>query len=82
MQVKRVNRLRAAACVALMVITPMLMGGCPEFQNSVVNIANEATQNIILNDADQRTAVETATRGVLSAAIDLFFEQFRNDSSR
>ncbi len=49
------------AALALCLLLPALMGGCPEFRNESVN------------------AIETATRGVLNAALDLYFDQFRTD---
>ncbi len=44
---------------ALCVLLPMVMGGCPDFQDEVVN------------------AVDTAVSGLLNAALDLYFDQFR-----
>ncbi len=52
---------RGCAFWGLCLLIPVLIGGCPEFQNASV------------------TAVETASRGVLDAALDLFFDQFRTD---
>lgn len=49
------------AALALCLLLPALMGGCPEFRNESVN------------------AIETATRGLFNAALDLYFDQFRTD---
>ena len=47
--------------LALLLLLPILMGGCPEFQDDVV------------------TAFETATRGLVNAALELLFDQYRSD---
>lgn len=47
--------------VALMVLAPLMMGGCPEFRDEAV------------------TAVQSATQGIVVAALDLFFQQFRSN---
>ncbi len=51
------------ARLALYLLLPALMGGCPEVRNQSVD------------------AIETATRGVLNAAFDMFFDQFRSDEA-
>ena len=76
---RRPRRWYAAALLAL---TPALMGGCPEFRNGLVNIANDATQSVVLGDQDRDAAWETAVRGALGATIDLLFDQLRNDNVR
>ncbi|RJP37199.1 MAG: hypothetical protein C4547_06095 [Phycisphaerales bacterium] len=57
-------RIRHAAVIVLCLLTPAMMGGCPEFQDASVD------------------AFETAARGLLDAALDLFFDQFRTDVSK
>lgn len=57
---RRARRIGALAIVCL--VTPLLMGGCPEFQNASVD------------------AFESATRGVVNAALDLLFDQYRNNN--
>ncbi|MFH0981519.1 MAG: hypothetical protein V2A79_08270 [Planctomycetota bacterium] len=52
------------AMAALLLLLPILMGGCPEFQDESV------------------AAIETASRGVLNAGLDLFFDQFRTDAAK
>ena len=79
---KTVQRTRNIVLSALVFLIPALMGGCPEFQNNVVNIANEAAQNVLLSNGDAQSTLENATRSVLSAAFDLLFDQFRDDSVR
>jgi len=68
--------------VGLVGLLPALMGGCPEFRNSLVNLANEATQSVIIGGESQETAWETAVRGALGATIDLLFDQLRDDNVR
>ena len=79
---KAVRRFRNIVLSAVVFLIPTLMGGCPEFQNNLVNIANETAQNVFLGDGDPQVALENASRNVLSAAIDLLFDQFRDDSIR
>jgi hypothetical protein len=55
------SRKRLLIVLLLFAATPLAMGGCPEFQDSVV------------------AAIETATRGVVDAAVTLFFDQYRSD---
>ncbi|MCP4593506.1 MAG: hypothetical protein GY842_22440 [bacterium] len=50
--------------LALGLLLPMVMGGCPEFRNESV------------------AAIETATRGVLNAGLDLLFDQYRTDEAK
>ncbi|MBI4716980.1 MAG: hypothetical protein HY763_04190 [Planctomycetes bacterium] len=52
-----------SAAAAFILLLPILMGGCPEFQNSSIQ------------------AVETAARGILDAALTLFFDQYRSDAA-
>ena len=52
------------AVAGVFLALPLLMGGCPEFRNEIVN------------------AFETAARGVVDAALDLAFDQFRTDDVR
>lgn len=59
----------------------MLMGGCPTFRNEVIDIANNATQGLVLGNLTEEEAVETATRNVLSALIDLAFDSLRDTST-
>ena len=49
---------------ALCLLTPVLLGGCPEFQDESIN------------------AIDTAVQGVMDAALDLFFDQFRSDDAK
>jgi hypothetical protein len=44
----------------LCLLLPMILGGCPEFQDEFVN------------------ALDTAVSGLLNAALDLYFDQFRS----
>ena len=50
------------ALVAFGLLLPLVLGGCPEFRNDVVN------------------SIDTATRGIVNAALDLLFIQFQNTS--
>ncbi len=47
--------------LAIVLVLPFLMGGCPEFRDEAVS------------------AVQTATQGIVVSALDLFFEQFREN---
>ena len=51
------------ALALLCILTPAVMGGCPEFRNESIN------------------AIETATRGVINAALTLLFDQYRSDDA-
>jgi hypothetical protein len=55
------------------------MGGCPEFRNDSVTAIDTATRAILLSDAESVEAFDTARTGILSAALELFFDQFRTD---
>lgn len=63
MSIKKPSRpnCRNDLCVlgAMCLFLPMILGGCPDFQDEVVN------------------AVDTAVSGLLNAALDLYFDQFR-----
>ena len=58
------------ALSALCFISPILMGGCPEFGDEFITVANGATQSIILGDTAPDQAIESATRSIASAVID------------
>jgi hypothetical protein len=55
------------------------MGGCPEFRNDSVTAIDTATRAILLSAAESDEALGTARTGILSAALELFFDQFRTD---
>lgn len=55
---RRKNRM---APLVLLVVMPLMMGGCPDFRDESVS------------------AVQTATQGILVAALDLFFDQYRSN---
>jgi hypothetical protein len=52
---------RAMSVLLLFVVTPLLMGGCPDFQDEAVS------------------AVETAAQSIITAAVTLFFDQYRSN---
>lgn len=56
------RRLRspAALLAAWALLTPLMMGGCQDFQDEAV------------------TALETATSGIIDAAVSNFFDQFQS----
>jgi len=58
---------RAASCFALVALCLTL----PALMGGCPEFQNESV-----------TAIETATRGVLNAGIDLFFDQYRTDAAR
>ena len=68
--------------LALITTVPMLMGGCPEFRNDVINVANAATQAIVISDQNPDEAIDTASLAFWSAVIDLAFDQLRDDDYR
>ncbi len=49
------------AVLAVIMLLPLNMGGCPEFRNESID------------------ALETASRGVIDAAVTLYFDQLRTD---
>lgn len=48
------------ALMGVGLLLPLVLGGCPEFQDEVVN------------------AVDTAVSGLVNAALNLYFDQFRS----
>ena len=69
------------ALVALCLLLPALLGGCPEFRNAAVGAVDGATHTILLSDTEPRDAVETARDAILGAALDLFFAPLRSDET-
>jgi hypothetical protein len=61
MKLKPTQRPGRIAAICLLTVVPLLMGGCPEFQDAVVS------------------AYESATRGIVDAAVTLYFDQFRSN---
>ena len=58
-----------------------VLGGCPDFRNSVVDAVESATTTVLLDAGDPQDATATAARGVASAALTLFFDQLRTDQT-
>ena len=77
---KRTARTRVV--LALCLLLPGLLGGCPDFRNSMVDAIDAATRGILLGGVQPEDAAETAVRGVVNAALDLFFDQLRIDETR
>jgi len=58
-------------------LLPLLMGGCPEFRNDLVDLVEEATRGALLSTQDPIAIADAATLSLVDAALDLFFGQFR-----
>lgn len=58
-------------------LLPLLMGGCPEFRDSLVNVADSLTRGLIFGTDTRDNLVVTARDGVINAFLDLFFDQLR-----
>jgi hypothetical protein len=67
------------AVLLLALMLPGLLGGCPDFRDSTVDVVDALTRDVIFGASDPADAVGTATVGILNAALDLFFDQFRSD---
>ncbi len=65
------------AGLAIGCLLPLLLGGCPEFRNGSVDAFDAATRSVVLGDTTTDDATDAASRGVLNAALDLLFDQFR-----
>ena len=72
---------RLRCLFALCLCTPMLLGGCPEFQNAAVDSLSGATQTLVLGGGDPLAAINGAVQGIIIAVLDLFFEQLRPSGS-
>jgi hypothetical protein len=57
------------------------MGGCPEFRNEVVGVIEAATVSAVFGTEDAASISQTARQGLVDAAIDLIFDQFRSDTA-
>lgn len=68
--------------LALTLLLPATVAGCPEFRNQVVDAAETAALGILLADEEPCAAFEVAGRDIAGAALDLFFDQFRIETSR
>ena len=67
---------------ALALLLPATLAGCPEFRNQVVDAAETAALGIILADQEPCEAWEAAGLEITGAVLDLFFDQFRIETSR
>ena len=70
---------RHSVMAALLASVPLSMGGCPDLQNQTIDALAGATTAIVVGDEDPQAAAATASTGILTAAIDFFFDQFRTD---
>jgi hypothetical protein len=80
-QTRRVRRGRWVILL-LLGLLPGLMGGCPEFRNQLVDIANTATVSLVLSDEPSADVVESAAREAAAAVLGLLFDQLRTDTIR
>lgn len=74
---RRVRLLAAALCLIL----PFVAGGCPDFRNGVVDAVDAATRGLIFNTGEPDQIILTATESIINSALDLFFGQFRSQST-
>ncbi len=65
--------------LSLCLLLPFLMGGCPEFRDDIVGVAETATRSAFLGAEDRDTIAFGARTSIVDATIDLFFDQFRSD---
>ena len=73
------RRCTKTAVLVLTLMLPGLLGGCPGFRDSTVDVIDALTRDLIFGASEPADAVGTATVGILNAALDLFFDQFRSD---
>ena len=73
---------RWRSLLALYLMVPLLIGGCPEFRDDVVSVFETAAQSALLGTDDQWTITNAVRVSLTDATIDLFFDQFRSDESR
>ncbi|UCE60663.1 MAG: hypothetical protein JSU63_02715 [Phycisphaerales bacterium] len=73
------RRTRRQAVLALLILFPLLQGGCPEFRNDIVDVIETATRSALLTDETPYVISDAATVGFVDATLDLFFDQFRAD---
>ena len=69
------------AVVALCLLLPTLLGGCPEFRNDVVGVFESAARSTLLGMEDEWTIVHAARGAFVDATIDLVFDVLRADST-
>jgi hypothetical protein len=67
--------------LALALLLPTTVAGCPEFRNQVVDATETAVIGILFGDQEPCEAFEAAGLDVGGAVLDLFFDQFRTDTS-
>ena len=65
---------------ALFLLLPLLMGGCPEYRDSVVGAIDRATRSVVLTDTEHLVAYETARDSIIDSTIGLFFEQLLSEN--
>ena len=70
------------ALLAICVLLPGLMGGCPTYRNDLVGVLETATHGVLLGTSDRATIVRTARDSFIDATINLIFDQFRSDETR
>ena len=76
----RSPRLRPLLALCLMV--PFLIGGCPEFRDDIVSVFETATESALLGADDQWTITNAVRVSLVDVTIDLFFDQFRTGNFR
>lgn len=67
--------------LALALLLPATVAGCPEFRNQVVDATETAVIGIVLGDQEPCDAFETAGLDIVGATFDLFFDQFRSGTT-
>ena len=58
---------------------PLLMGGCPEFRDSLVSVADSLTRGLIFHTDTPNNLINAASVGVINAVLDLFFNKLRGN---
>ena len=67
------------ALLALCLLVPLLMGGCPEFRNDLVSVFETATRSALLGTDDESTIANAVRVSLVDVTIDLLFDQFLSD---
>lgn len=76
----RHRRRRCMALMCLSLLTPWIMGGCPEFRTDLVGVLATATRSALFGTDDALTIGNTARASFFDATLDLIFSVLEGDN--
>ena len=69
------------AILGLLICTPLLAGGCPNFRDDVVGVLQNAALNSFVSGGDTQAVADDVAQGFAAAILEYLFEPLRSDQA-